>query len=82
MLTPMLEQVLLRAFGMDGCTQYLARRTVQLWMGISLPGGEVVVMMESAADGLPAQWESERRQAVFRIISGTSVGNAQQESDG
>jgi hypothetical protein len=40
-----------------------------LWLGTTLPSSEVAVMMESPADGLPAQWEAEWRDTVGKIIS-------------
>jgi hypothetical protein len=61
---------ILQALGVDDRTQYLARRTVQLWMGTSLPGGEASVMMENPSEDLPVQWEAEWRNGVGRAIRG------------
>ena len=61
---------ILQALGVDDRTKYLARRTVQLWLGTTLPSGEAFVTMESPTDGLPAQWEGQWRDTVGRVMRG------------
>jgi hypothetical protein len=58
---------LLEASGLDTPTRYMAKRSAQLWLGTTLPSGEVAVMMEDPT-GEPAAWEREWRAAVGKMI--------------
>jgi hypothetical protein len=60
---------LLEASGLDARTRHLARRSAQLWLGTTLPNGEIAVMMEDPASGEPAAWEQEWRAAVRKAIA-------------
>jgi hypothetical protein len=66
-LTRFLE--LLDASGLDTRTRYLAKRSAQLWLGTTLPNGEVSVTMETPTEAVPATWEAEWRAAMSKTIA-------------
>ncbi len=60
---------LLEVSGLDTRSRYLAKRSVQLWLGTTLPNDAVAIMMEDPTSGEPAAWEQEWRAAVRKAIA-------------
>jgi hypothetical protein len=44
-----------------------------LWLGTTLPSGEVAIMMEDPTGGGPAVWERAWREAVPKTIADHAV---------
>jgi hypothetical protein len=66
-LTRFLE--LLEASGLDAHTRYMAKRSAQMWLGTTLPSGEIAIAMADPTNGESAAWEQEWRAAVRKAIS-------------